>query len=229
MIHKWTFTVLMTIQVIQKRTQPVKLAEPSLSSAPHEWEAGIEETVTVACIMDCSTIMVHARKSYEALIDLGASISLIRYSSYKHIDNSFKTPIQPTTAKLNTADGSLMKALGITALHLRIADSKFTHNFVLCNRLPDMEIILGIDIQKKFLISYAWGKDKNCYIQKEGKFLTYTRNCEQKATIGVVKSTLKILPRHNGAVQLRSQVKQLRNIWLTSSLMRTQQKEGTQI
>ena len=96
-----------------------------------------------------------------------------------------------------------MTGLGTTALHLRIADFKFTHNFVLCNRLPDMEIIFGIDIQKKFSISYVWDKDKNCYIQKEGKFLTYTRNCKQKATIGVVKLTLKIPPRHNGVVPIK--------------------------
>ena len=145
-------------------------------------EPDIEETVTVACIMDCPTITVHAGKCYKALIDLGAAISLIRYWTYQLL-NSFKTPIKPTTAKLNTADGLPMTALGITALHLRIADFKFTHNFVLCNRLPDTEIIFGIDIQKKFSISYAWDKDKNCYIQREGKFLTYTRNCEQKATI----------------------------------------------
>ena len=44
-----------------------------------------------------------------------------------------------------------MTALGMTALHLRIAEVKFTHNFVICNRLPDMKIIFGIDIQKKFL------------------------------------------------------------------------------
>ena len=54
-----------------------------------------------------------------------------------------------------------------------------------------MELIFGIDIQRKFSMSYAWDKEKNCYIQKEGKFLTYTKNCEQKATIGTVKSTLK--------------------------------------
>ena len=54
-----------------------------------------------------------------------------------------------------------------------------------------------------FSISYAWDKDKNCYIQKEGKFLTYTRNCEQNATIGTVKSTLKIQPQHNGAVPIK--------------------------
>ena len=66
-----------------------------------------------------------------------------------------------------------------------------------------MEIIFGIDIQKKFSISYAWDKDKNCYIQKEGKFLTYTRNSEQKATIVVVKLTFKIPPRHNGVVPIK--------------------------
>ena len=142
------------------------------------WGADIEDTVTVTCIMDCSTISIHARKCYKALIDSGAAISLIRYSTYQHIDNSFKTPIQPTAAKLNTASGSLMTAPVMTALHLRMADFKFIHNFVLFNRLHDMEIIFGIDIQKKFSISYAEDKDKNCYIQKEGKFLTYTRNCE---------------------------------------------------
>ena len=32
---------------------------------------------------------------------------------------------------------------------------------------------------------------------------TYTRTCEQKATIGIVKSTLKIPPRHNGVVPIK--------------------------
>ena len=72
-----------------------------------------------------------------------------------------------------------MTALGMMALYLRIAEFKFTHNFIICNRLPVTEIIFGIDIQKKFSIAYAWDKAKNCYIQKDGKFLTYTRNCEQ--------------------------------------------------
>ena len=96
-----------------------------------------------------------------------------------------------------------MTALGMMALHLRIADLKFIHNFIICNRLPDTEIIFGIDIQKKFSISYAWDKAKNCYIQKDGKFLTYTRNCEQKATIGIVMSTLNIPPRHNGVIPIK--------------------------
>ena len=91
-----------------------------------------EEAITVACIMDYPTIMVHAGKCYKALIDLGAAVLLLRYSTYQHIDNSFKTPIQPTTAKLNTTESSPMTALGMTALHLRIEDFKFTYNFIIC-------------------------------------------------------------------------------------------------
>ena len=53
-----------------------------------------------------------------------------------------------------------MTALGMTALHLRIADFKFTHNFILCDILPDTKIIFGIDIQKKYLLSYAWKKER---------------------------------------------------------------------
>ena len=53
-----------------------------------------------------------------------------------------------------------MTAIGMTALHLSIVEFKFTHNFVICDRLPDMEIIFGIDIQKKFSLSYTWNKER---------------------------------------------------------------------
>ena len=89
------------------------------------------------------------RKCYKALIDLGATISLTRYSTYQSVNSSLKTPLHATTTKLNTADGSPMMALGMTALHLRIVVFKFTHTFIICNRLPDIEIVFGIDIQKK--------------------------------------------------------------------------------
>ena len=66
-----------------------------------------------------------------------------------------------------------------------------------------MEVIFGIEIQKKFSISHAWDKEKTSYIQRDGKFLTHTRNCEQKATIGAVKSSLKILLRHKGVIPVK--------------------------
>ena len=77
------------------------------------------------------------------------------------------------------------------------------HAQFICNQLPDMELIFGIDIQKKFSLSYAWDKDKQCFIQQNGKFLTFTHANTQTATIGTVKSTLKIPPRHNGVVPIK--------------------------
>ena len=96
-----------------------------------------------------------------------------------------------------------MTALGMTALHLRIAEFKFTHNSIICDRLPDTEIIFGIGVQKKISLSDTWDKEKNCYIQKDGRFLTYTQNCKQKVTIGNFKSTPKIPPRHNGIIPIK--------------------------
>ena len=151
----------------------------------------------MALITDCLTITLHAGKCYKALINSGEAISLIRYSTYQSIDNSLITHIQATTTKLNMVDGSPMTALGMTVFHLRIEDFKFTHTFIICNRLPDTEILFGIDMQKKFSMSYALDKEKN------GTFLTYIRNCEQKATIGIVKLTLKIPPRLNGIVLIK--------------------------
>ena len=104
--------------------------------------------------MDCPTITVHVRKCYKTLIDSEAAISLIRYSTYHLIDDRFKTHIQPTTTMLNTEDRSPMTALGMTSLHLRMLDFKFTHNFIICYRLTDIEIIFGIDVKKKFSLSY---------------------------------------------------------------------------
>ena len=96
-----------------------------------------------------------------------------------------------------------MTTLGMTALHLGIADFKFTHNFVICNRLLDSEIIFKIDVQKKFSISYAWHKAKTVIYKKKENNSLHTQETEQKATIGIVKSSLEILFRHNGVVPIK--------------------------
>ena len=53
-------------------------------------------------------------------------------------------------------------------------------------------------MQKRSSLSYSWNSDKQFLVQKEGSFLTCTMNCEQQHNIAVVKSPLKIPPRHNG-------------------------------
>ena len=96
-----------------------------------------------------------------------------------------------------------MMVLGSTTLHLWIAEFKFTHNLIICNQLPETELIFGIDIQKKFSLSFAWDKEKNCYLQRNGKFLVYIHSGDCTATIGTVKSTLKIPSRHSGVIPIK--------------------------
>ena len=66
------------------------------------------------------------------------------------------------------------------------------------DKLSDTDILYAIDIQKRYTLYYSWDADKQLFIQKEGLFLTYTRNCEQQHNIPVMKFPLKIPPRHNG-------------------------------
>ena len=170
----------------------------------HTWR-GLpnKDTITITHITDCPTVTIHAGKCYQALIDPGAAISLLQHSTYKRIEDCYKISIQPTAAKINTADGSPMMTLGSTALHLWVAYFKFTHSFIICDQLPNMDLIFSIDIQKKISLSSTWDKGKNCYIQWNGKFLAFTHTKTHTATIGTVNLTLKIPPRHNGVVPIK--------------------------
>ena len=47
------------------------------------------------------------------------------------------------------------------------------------------------------------GIRKNCYIQRDGKFLVYTHTCDCTATIGTFKLTLKLPPQHNGVIPIK--------------------------
>ena len=63
-----------------------------------------------------------------------------------------------------------MSALGMTALHLRIAEFKFTHNFIICNQLPETELIFGIDIQRSFLCPMLGTRKKTVTFKRKEKF-----------------------------------------------------------
>ena len=126
------------------------------------------------------------------------------------IEHHNMTKILPAAVNLKTAYGSAMSSLGKATLHLCIANFKFPHTFVICDKLPDTDILFGIDIQKRYSLSYSWDVDKHLFIQREGSLLTYTRNCEQHNNISVVKSSLKIPPRHNGVISVTIKVHNLK-------------------
>ena len=55
----------------------------------------MQETITVAQIMDCSIITVHAGKCYRASINSGAATSLLQYSTYQNIEDNLRPPYSP--------------------------------------------------------------------------------------------------------------------------------------
>ena len=56
----------------------------------------VKDTVTLAHITDCPTITVHAGKCYKALIDSGAAILLLRYSSSKKLKTATRQLCNPS-------------------------------------------------------------------------------------------------------------------------------------
>ena len=65
---------------------------------------------------------------------------------------------------------------------------------MICDELHQMELLFGIILQKKFFLSYAWETENKMLHTKWGRFLTYTRKCEQKANVAVVNQPLRNHP-----------------------------------
>ena len=158
----------------------------------------------------------HTRKWFKALINSGTTISLIHMSVYNMIDDHYETSILPTVIHLMAADGSHMSLRGKTTLHLQIANFKFSHTFI-CDRLLETDFIFGIDLQKGIL-HLIFGT-----LHTERRL---TPDLHQKHNIAVVKSTLKILPRHNDIVPIRISGTQIKD--LVAYYFSNPHQEGTQ-
>ena len=62
------------------------------------------------------------------------------------IDDQYMTKMLTAAVHLKTAQGSVMSLLGKATLHLHITNLKIFHTFVICDKLPDTDILFGIDI-----------------------------------------------------------------------------------
>ena len=60
-----------------------------------------------------------------------------------------------------------MTSLAITTLQLWIADFKFLHTFLICDRLHNTEILFGINVQKKFALSYAGDRERTAIFRRK--------------------------------------------------------------
>ena len=79
---------------------------------------------------------------------------------------------------LTTADGSPMHIIGHATITLHLKNLRVTHHFIVVESLMT-DIILGIDFQREYGISYDWDEEKQCYIRYKGQFLCYTEDMEE--------------------------------------------------
>ena len=64
------------------------------------------------------------------------------------IEDCYETSILPTAIHLRTADALPIPLMGKVTLHLWIVGFKFSHTFIICDRLPETDFHFGIDLQK---------------------------------------------------------------------------------
>ena len=74
-------------------------------------------------------VTVYVEKCFRALIDSGATISLMHTSVYNMMDEPYKTSMLSTVVNLKTADGSPILSMGKATHQLWIADFKFSQCF----------------------------------------------------------------------------------------------------
>ena len=115
---------------------------------------------------------------------------------YSMIEDCYKTSILLAALNLWTADGSPMSSMGKASLYLQIVDFKFSHTFILCDIPLETDFLFGVDLQKWYSSFYCWDPERHLFIKK-GRLFPDIHN------IALVKSTLKIPPRHNGAVPIK--------------------------
>ena len=102
---------------------------------------------------------------------------------------------------LTTADGSPMHIIRHATITLHLKNLRVTHHFIVVESLMT-DVILGIDFQREYQISYYWDKEKRCYIRHNGQFLCYTEDMESGINRVSIAKTICIPPRHNGAISV---------------------------
>ena len=94
-----------------------------------------------------------------------------------------------------------MHIIGHATITLHLKNLRVTYHFIVVKSLMT-DVILGIDFQREYRISYDWDEEKRCYIRHKGQFLCYTEDMESGINRVSVAKTIRIPPKHNGAISV---------------------------
>ena len=136
-------------------------------------------------------------------MDSGAAVSLIHLQAYKLMPDTLKTAITlpGELETLTTANSSPMHIIRHATITLHLKNLRVTHHFIVVESLMT-DIILGIDFQREYWISYNCVEEKQCYIRHNRQFLCYMEDMESGINRVSIAKTIRIPPRHNGAISV---------------------------
>ena len=100
-----------------------------------------------------------------------------------------------------TANGSPMHIIGHATITIHLKNLRVTHHFIVVESLMT-DVILGIDFQREYRISYDWDEEKQCYIRYKGQFLCYTEDMESGINRVSIAKTIRIPPKHNTVISV---------------------------
>ena len=94
-------------------------------------------------------------------MDSGTAVSLIHLQAYKLMPDTLKTAITllEELEMLTTANGSPMHIVGHATITIHLKNLRVTHHFIIVKSLMT-DVILGIDFQREYRISYDWDEVK---------------------------------------------------------------------
>ena len=136
-------------------------------------------------------------------MDSGAAVSLIHLQAYKLMPDTLKTAITlpGELETLTTADCSSMHIIGCATITIHLKNLRVTHHFIIVKSLMT-DVILGINFQREYRISYDWDEEKCCYIKYKGQFLCYTEDMESGINRVSIAKTIHVPPKHNRAISV---------------------------
>ena len=136
-------------------------------------------------------------------MDSGAAVSLIHLQAYKLMPDTLKTAITlpGELETLTIANSSPMHIIGHATITLHLKNLRVTHHFIVVESLMT-DVILGIDFQREYRISYDWDDENRCYIKHKGQFLCYTEDIESGINRVSIAKTICIPPKHDGAISI---------------------------
>ena len=94
-----------------------------------------------------------------------------------------------------------MHIIGHATITLHLKNLRVTHHFIVVESLMT-DVMLDVDFQREYRISYDWDEEKRCYIRYKGRFLCYTEDLESGINRVSIAKTIRIPPKHNGAISV---------------------------